>query len=155
MKKGFTLVELMVVIVVMGILAAIALPQFGNAIAKARAAEAPNNLHKISVAQEMYKVETKGYADNCYWGDASNPEDTKLGIKNIDSKYFKYHSGRSTAGFNANATIIKKIRNADLDVKVTLTESGKTFVHLGNSETGGNTDGEKALRIYLQSFLTE
>ena len=41
MKKGFTLVEVMIVVIVMGILAVVALPKLFGHIAKAKAAEVP------------------------------------------------------------------------------------------------------------------
>jgi len=60
-KKGFTLVELMVVIVIIGVLAAVAIPKMMAATNKAKAGEGPMILSTISTLQATYKVEKDQY----------------------------------------------------------------------------------------------
>ena len=55
--QGMTLIELMIVVVIVGILAATAIPSFQRQVIRARAAEAPAMLGQIRMAQESYRSE--------------------------------------------------------------------------------------------------
>ena len=56
-KCGFTLIELMIVISIISILAAIAIPNFLKYQLKSKTAEAKTNLGSIKIVQEVYKSE--------------------------------------------------------------------------------------------------
>ena len=60
-KKGFTLIELMVVISIIGILATIIIVTFVNAAAKSRDSKRKTDLNAISSALEMYFYDNKFY----------------------------------------------------------------------------------------------
>ena len=57
MKKAFTLIELLVVVLIIGILSAIALPQYQRAVEKARTAEVLQNVGALQRAVDMYLLE--------------------------------------------------------------------------------------------------
>ncbi len=62
-EEGFTIAELLIVIVVLGILAAIAIPSFTGLQKRARRAELESNGRAIVLALEMYKIEKGKYPD--------------------------------------------------------------------------------------------
>ena len=63
-RKGFTLVELMIVVAIIGILAAIAIPNFLNFRLKAKTSEAKSNLGAIRSTQVAYYAEWNSYVAN-------------------------------------------------------------------------------------------
>ncbi|MGI1795083.1 pilin [Acinetobacter variabilis] len=62
MQKGFTLIELMIVVAIIGILAAIAIPQYQNYIAKSQVSRVVSELGGIKTAVENCLLEGKDTA---------------------------------------------------------------------------------------------
>ena len=97
-KKAFTLIELLVVVLIIGILSAIALPQYQKAVEKSRSAEALNNLSSLQQAIDAYVLQN-GYG-SAHFTKATNPDLLDVDITNgltcddgmmaCHSKYFWY-----------------------------------------------------------------
>ncbi len=62
-KRGFTLIELMVVIAIIGLLAAIALPRFANVSDSAKVANVQGNLSSLRTSIAMYHAKNDAYPD--------------------------------------------------------------------------------------------
>jgi len=78
-KNAFTLIELLIVVAIIGILAAIAVPNFLNAQVRAKIANAVSDMRAIDTALEMYRMDNNIYP---MWRDSSgtniNPVNRRL-----------------------------------------------------------------------------
>lgn len=71
MKTAFTLIELLIVVAIIGILAAIAVPNFLNAQMKAKIARCVSNMKSCGQALEMYYLDNNTYPQDAHdgWGN--------------------------------------------------------------------------------------
>jgi len=67
-QPGFTLIELVTVMTLIGILAAIAIPQYLGVVNRARAASIVGDVRAIQVAYANFSAETGGRTSNSGWG---------------------------------------------------------------------------------------
>jgi len=97
-RKGFTLIELMIVIGIIGILAVIAIPQYTSYVARSQATEAINVLGGAKVAVAEYKSSNGLFPSTAQLYDIypmASATDTKT--KYVDSMYVQTGAG-SAAG---------------------------------------------------------
>ena len=73
--RGFTLLEILVVVVIVGILASLAIPQYQKSVEKAKGSEAIANLNILRGAELRYWGEYNHETINIYDLDVENPND--------------------------------------------------------------------------------
>lgn len=94
-QRGVTLIELMIVVVIVGILASIAIPAYGRYVMRAKRTDATSALLQIAAAQERFYLQ-----NNTYSGDPA-----ALGIAGTpDNLYALTITGANAAGYTATAT---------------------------------------------------
>ena len=96
-QKGFTLLELLMVIAVIGILASIAVPRFQNATEKAKFTEVINSVGPYKTAVEMCII-NKGSETDCNAGSNGIPEGFTDGTGKVAS--VSVVAGKITAAGN-------------------------------------------------------
>ncbi len=160
-KEGFTLIELMIVVAIIGILAAVAIPAFINYVKRSKTSEAFENLRAMFLgASSYYQLEhynqgiTSTSYTHCVLGTAATGTDpgnqkhlistppaefAALNMAFSDPVYFDYSIKGSTAGCNHSAgtsatAIYTFVATGDLDG-----DNANSTIELA---VGANTDND-------------
>ena len=81
-KAGFSLIELMIVISIIGVLAALGMPKFKSFQATARQAEVKTNLNHVYVLQESYYTDSNTYSNFAAMGSGIGSGTTGCNVSN-------------------------------------------------------------------------
>ena len=102
--EGFTIIELLIVMIIIGIVSALALPSFLNQAAKAEQSEAKTYVGAIIRAQQAYRLENKSFAPDITTLQIGLPTDTL-------SYTYILTNNDNTALVNANSKDAQQLRS--------------------------------------------
>ncbi len=158
MKKGFTLIELMIVVVIIGILAAIAIPNFMRMTQRAKESSVKANMHTMQLTAEDFATLNSGaYASD---GTATTSETTEVLVDLMPSGVWPdnpFTGAATVVTFNAAQAAPKTPVDGDLgageieydaDGTVATGDSQMYAIHGGNAD---DTDGGN-LAIILSNY---
>jgi prepilin-type N-terminal cleavage/methylation domain-containing protein len=161
-RPGFTLVELMITVAILGILSAVALVSFRRFTRRARATEAYNMLGMIRMRQESYRSEFSQFANvsgalTTFWPTTvnANPQDwyagvpdgwTQLGVRPTGRVYYQYST---TAGMPPAVPSVPGAAPADLGYSTLPTQDAWWVAH-----ARGDLDDDGTLSLFEAASFT-
>jgi general secretion pathway protein G len=108
-KSGFTLVEILIVVVILGILAAIVIPQFTQASTEAKTNSLMSNLQTVRSQIQLYKVQHNddlpGTVSGVTFADSMTKKTTVTGALDTSGAYGPYLQQIPKEPFTESATV--------------------------------------------------
>lgn len=100
-SKGFTLIELMIVVAIVAVLAMIALPSYTAQVRKSRRSDAIATMNNVVLSQERWRTNCPNYA---VFGDSSCGTSTFMTAPTSTYYTFTLSTPASAAGYTLTAT---------------------------------------------------
>ncbi|MBX3729845.1 MAG: prepilin-type N-terminal cleavage/methylation domain-containing protein [Candidatus Sumerlaeia bacterium] len=98
-RRAFTLIELLIVVAIIAILAAIAVPNFLEAQVRSKVSRQLSNMRTVVTAMEAYAVDNNKYP---YWTDTVSPRPS--GVNYSANEIWKFYPGYPGQGFAGGLT---------------------------------------------------
>ena len=102
--RGFTLIEVMIVVALVAIIATIALPSYQDSVRKSRRADAVLALQQIQIEQEKFRAECPTYASDVAGTRTCGALGLALSASSSDGYYTLTLTGVTATGYTAEAT---------------------------------------------------
>lgn len=108
-QRGFTLIELMITVAIIGILASIAYPSYTKYVREARRAEAQSEMLRIQLGLEKWRANRASYRSDAtpsVPGSATTNTPANAGFSNINTYYTYTITGTTGSAYTINATAV-------------------------------------------------
>lgn len=140
MKKGFTLIELMIVIVVIGVLAAITMPRFNGVVEEAKIARVQESLVNLRTAIDIYEAKHDSVKFEDMFIEAKGPEDISITDSFYEDAYTRKKVPSFPTGIELNKTkggiFVGGTSNPGEPFKKDVNNHSGAFIYLVKSRTG-------------------
>ena len=133
--RGFTLIEVMIVVVIIGILVGLAIPRYTRATVKAKQTEAKLILKQIYTMQQTYREEYDSYwvPDDGVAASATTPDAfAELGIELMSEARYTYSISGTDRTFTAVA-VAANLDNDEVEDRWQIDQDGKLIALLDDS----------------------
>jgi len=130
-QHGFTLIDLMICVAVIGVLSTVAYPAFSSTVSKSRRSDALVALMKLQLAQERHRADHPSYADLTQLGlpDRSPSGHYQLNLQGVTAEGYTVHA--TAIGAQQGDTLCRHLRLSLIGANLTH-ESGDSAA-LGNA----------------------
>lgn len=115
-SRGFTLIEVMIVVAIIGILSAIAIPAYGDYVKRSKVTEATSALADYRIRMEQYYQDNRNYGP----GDCGVVEPTakyftiSCALTNSGQGYLTTATNKASVGLDASGDFVYTINHANV-----------------------------------------